>query len=159
MKQITISAIITPTDDNLTSEDVLAHLRSLGLVVRLYQADVARVALNTMDLPNTAWLHIPNDDSEGYRLVEGSRDTDGRELTNEEVTRLQETAVCVEFHALFSRADRYGAPSYATDDAFAAGIAGEHGFRVAEDDDFEVHAEDCGDDTGERMWLKLAIPA
>lgn len=158
MRKIAFSGFITTADNNLTAADVLKSLQGLGTVQALFQSEVEMVDTSAMVLPNTAWIYISNDDSEGYRLVKGPKDSDGRELTGDEVLHLQETAVCVEFHAEHPRADRYGAPSYATDDTFAEGIVGEHGFRIPHLG-IEVHANDCGDDTGEKIWLKLALPA
>lgn len=158
MRKIAFSGFILSDAENLTAAEVLKLLQGYGTVQTIFQSEVEVVNTAAMDLPNTAWIYISSDDSEGYRLVDGPKDSDGRELTEAEVIQLQKTAVCAEFHAEYPRADRYGAPSYATDETFAEGIVGEHGFRVPLEG-FEVHANDCGDDTCEKLWLKLALPA
>lgn len=155
MKRIMISAIVTPNDDSVTLENLQDGLRHLGSAYFTFAAEVE--LSGTEGLAKEVWLYISSDDEEPYRQVAGPQETNGKALSGEEVDQLRTNGVCTEFRAEYPRADRYGAPTYATDEDFAAGVVGDHLFKV-DADGLTVHAEDRGDDGCEQIWLKIALP-
>lgn len=157
MKKILISAIIRPHDATVTLHNLDACLARLGLTERIYGAEIELADAERPELTETTWVYVTSDVTEPYSRVRAPGDMEGEELAVEEVDRLQKQGLCVEFRAQYPRADRYGAPPYATNDVFAEGIVADHGFRVAEQG-MEVHADDRGDDGGEEIWLKILSP-
>ncbi len=158
MKKISISAVITPSDDAVTVQDLKRCLSHLGSVTFIFASEVETVDLEEMDLPNEVWVYVSGDDSEPYVKVSGPRQVDGEEIRDKELEFMRDKGVCIEFHAEYPSANRYGAPLHATDEDFAAGIVGEHGFKVPAEG-LQVRSEDRGDDGGEEIWLKIALPA
>lgn len=156
MKKIMLSAIIQPSDDSVTLEKIKETLSGLGVAHFTFDAEVELA--DARDLTKSVWVYVQADDSEPLLKVAECGETDGDELGQDELTELFQAGVCTEFRAEYPRADKYGAPSYANEDDFAAGLVGYHGFKVATKG-FEVHAEDRGDDGSEEIWLKIALPA
>lgn len=155
MKKIILSAIVTPNDDSVTLENLEDVLRHLGSAYFTFGSEVELVGVE--GLTKEAWLYISSDDSEPYIQVAGPCKTTGKALSEAEVDQLRANGVCTEFRAEYPRAGRYGAPMYANDDDFAAGVVGDHLFKVAADG-LAVHAEDRGDDGCEQIWLKVVLP-
>ncbi len=155
MKRIVISAVITPNDDSVTLESLRNTLRHLGSAYFIFGAEVE---LAEVEEPvKEVWLYVSADDSEPYIQVTGPHITTGNALSRAKVDRLRSSGVCIEFHAQYPRSDRYGAPLYASDEDFAAGVVGNHSFKV-HIDGLVVRAQDRGDDGCEQIWLKLAVP-
>ena len=155
MKKIMISAIVIPNDDSVTLENLKGAVQHLGSAYFTFAAEVE--LSGTEGLAKEVWLYISSDDEEPYVQVAGPEVTSGEALSQEEADRLRTSGVCTEFRAEYPRADRYGAPPYATEEDFAAGVVGDHLFKVAADG-LTVHAEDRGDDGCEQIWLKIALP-
>jgi len=155
MKKIIISAIVTPSDDSVTLENLTDTLRHLGSAYLAFGAEVELV--EAKELTKEVWLYVSSDDAEPYMQVAGAGKTEGKALSDEEVDQLRTNGVCTEFRAEYPRADRYGAPLYANDEEFAAGVVGNHLFRV-DVEGLTVFAEDRGDDGCEQIWLKVALP-
>lgn len=155
MKKIIFSAIVTPSDDSVTMENLKDALKHLGSAYFTFEAEVELASSEGM--AKEVWLYASADPSEPYVKVSGPSETEGIEQEEAEMAELREQGVCVEFRAEYPRADRYGAPSYSTDDDFAAGVVGEHLFRVSAED-FTVITDDRGDDGAEQIWLKIVLP-
>lgn len=155
MKRIMISAIVTPNDDSVTAENLKEAIGHLGSAYFIFGAEVE--LSSSEGLTKEAWLYLPSDDSEPYIQVGSPKETGGKTLSRDEVNRLRESSVCIEFRAEYPRAEKYGAPSYANDDDFAAGVVGDHLFKVTMDG-LTVVAEDRGDDGAEQIWLKIVLP-
>jgi hypothetical protein len=155
MKRIMINAIVTPNDESVTLENLQDALRHLGSAYFTFAAEVELSGIE--GLAKEVWLYVSSDDAEPYIQVAGSGETEGKALSDEEVDQLRGHGVCTDFRAEYPRADRYGAPSYANDDEFAAGVVGNHLFKVNADG-LTVHAEDRRDDGCEQIWLKLVMP-
>lgn len=158
MKKIILSLTITPTDDDVSSEDLLRSLRRLGSVCSIYESEV-EVVYSNEGSPRSVWIYVSADESETYKQVEKAGDTDGWDLDSDTVEEMQDTGVCTEFVAHYPRIDTHGAPAYLCDDVFAQGIVGAHGFSVPPDNQMKVHSSDIGDDSPEVFWLKIALPA
>lgn len=156
MKKLIVSAVVTPNDDSITLESLQDMLRHLGSAYFTFGAEVELAGISgpTEDI----WLYISSDDEEPYLQVACTGETEGEPLSSEETDDLRERGVCTEFRAEYPRADRYGAPLYANDEDFAAGVVGNHSFKVSADG-LTVYAEDRGDDGAEQVWLKIALPA
>jgi hypothetical protein len=155
MKKIMICAIVTPNDDSVTLENLKDSLRHLGSAYFTFAAEVELSGIEGMT--KEVWLYVSSDDSEPYIQVVEANGTEGKALSGEEVDQLRANGVCTEFRAEYPRADQYGAPSYANDDDFAAGVVGNHLFKVSADG-LTVRAEDRGDDGCEQIWLKIVLP-
>lgn len=151
MKRVFINAVI---QGDVTEQMVRAALASLGQIVEI-QAGGFEIA-SAAGLTKRACLYISADESEPCVLVSSSGDTEGKELSEEAMSLLNKHGVCVGFFGKYPRADRYGAPSYANNDAAAAAIAADHGFVCAEC--LDVLTEDQGDDTCDMIWLDIALP-
>lgn len=158
MKKIIISASIKPSDDSVTVEDLQDMLRKLGSAHFPYYAEVELADMDDLELPKEVWIYISNDDSAPYQLASGPGDLDGEVIKDVELKQMRLHGVCTEFFAKYPRADRYGAPAYSTDSDFAEGVVGSHDFCVPAEG-LEVHSDDRGDDGGEEIWLKIALPA
>lgn len=158
MKKIAISAVLTPTDDSITAEGILDILRKLGLCYTVFEGEVETVPEESLDLPREVWLYVPFDDEEPYLKVSASGSVEGEELSYVELEALRNQGVCMAFHADFPRASRYGVPHYAINEDYAACVAGFHGFKTPHEG-LELSAKDRGDDGGEDIWLKIALPA
>ena len=158
MKRLAFSSVITLSDDSVTMDDLKRCLQHLGSAYFTFESEVVVVDTTALHLPRVEWIYISNDDSEPYLKVAGPQELQGQELSGDELDFIRENGVCVRFVAEYPRAERYGAPSYSTHDDFAAGIVGQHGFSVPADG-LDVEATDRGDDGGEMIWLKIALPA
>ncbi len=155
MKKIMISAIVTPRDESVTLESLQDALRRLGSANFTFTAEVEASSIE--GLTREIWLYLSNDDEEPYIQVSGPGKTAGKGLSQREADELRAMGVCTEFRAEYPSSDKYGAPSYANDDEFAAGVVGEHLFKV-NTDGLTVHAEDRGDDGCDQIWLKIVLP-
>jgi hypothetical protein len=154
MKKIIITATVQ-VDSVLTPEDLLAALSRMGKAELGYSAEVG--VLPPPANHESLWVYVSSDDSEPYVKVSGPDETEGETIDRAELESLQQRGVCVAFYGQHPRSDKYGAPYYASDDVFAEGIVGEHGFNVSSNG-LEVHAEDRGDDGAEQIWLNIHIP-
>lgn len=157
MKKIVISAVIRPTDDAVTLNNLKKSLCQFGQTEFVHDVEILLGNAERPELTEVMWLYATADESEPYFLVKAPGNMKGEELATDEVGWLIKHGVCVEFRAQYPRADYYGAPSYATNDVFAEGIVAHHGFRVAQQG-LDVYAEDRGDDGGEEIWLKILAP-
>ncbi len=155
MKKIIMSAIVAPNDQDVTLENLKDALRHLGTACFAFGAEVELADIK--GLTKEVWLYVSSDDSEPHIQVAGRGEMVGIALSVDEVDQLKENGVCTEFHAEYPRADRYGAPAYASGDDFAAGVVGNHGFSVSADG-LTVHAKDRRDDGAEEIWLKILSP-
>jgi hypothetical protein len=155
MKKIIVSAVVTPNDDSITARNIEDAFRHMGSAYFTFTAEVELDGIE--GLTKEAWLYISSDDSEPYVQVSASGETKGEELSDEEVNQMRLVGVCAEFYAQYPRAERYGAPAYAGDDDFAAGVVGSHQFKVNVDG-LAVYTEDRGDDGCEQIWLKIVLP-
>lgn len=160
MKKIILSAVITPSDDAVTENDVLKSLAMLGSATRLCSYQLETVPRDEVeDLPGLVTLYVPPDDSEPYYLVDGIGEVGGVELTGEDAEAIQRDGVCIAGKAVYPRATRHGSPVYTTDENYAMGtIATVGGCRVADEEVFTFSSEDRGDDGGEEFWLSFAVP-
>ena len=159
MKKIVISFSMTPNDDDVTLDSLKDLLCKVGSTHFLATSEVEVVDISDIEVGKKVWVYVPNDDELPYVKVAKSGDTTGEELGDLELAALQKDGVCVSFNAEYPRADRYGAPSYATDDSFAEGIVGEHGFAVPSENGLNVWTNDRGDDGGQEIWLEIMLPA
>ena len=155
MKKIMISVTVTPNDDSIALKNLKDAIRHLGSAHFSFTAEVE--LSDSEGLTREVWVYVSSDDSEPYIQVVNPGQTEGKTLSEEEVDQLRANGVCTEFRAEYPRAERYGAPSYATHDDFAAGLVGEHLFK-ANAEGLIVHAEDRGDDGCEQLWLKIVLP-
>lgn len=155
MKKIILGAIVTPNDDSVTQKNLKDALRHLGST---YFAFAAEVRVSEVEgMTKEVWIYLPDDNSLPYIQVEETGKTEGKHLSEQEVDQLRTSGVCIEFRAEYPRANRYGVPWYACDDEFAAGVVGNHLFKV-DSDGLTVHAIDRGDDGLEQIWLKIVLP-
>jgi hypothetical protein len=156
MKQLIINAIVNVADSEITEDDVKKALQQFGNVQFTYSSAVEMVE-NISPIAADYWIYISPDDSEPYSMVLSQGETDGTEVTDDFLEYLRTEGVCVEFYALYPRADRYGSPLYATNDIYAKGEIDTHGFKVL-NDGFIANSIDNGDDSSEQIWLKIAVP-
>ena len=156
MKKIMISAIVTPSDNSVTLKSIQDALRHHGSAYFTFGSEIELA--NSEGMSGEVWLYVSSDDSEPYVKVSGPGEIEGTAVSDDDADRFRKEGVCTEFHAQYPRADKYGTPPYATDDDFAAGVVGDHLFKVAAEG-LSVFAEDRGDDGGEGIWLKIALPA
>lgn len=155
MRKIIISAVVTPNDDSVTLESLQDGLRHLGSAYFTFTGEVELA--DSAGLTKQVWLYVSSDDSEPYVQVSGPGETEGKSLYDDEVERLRANGVCIEFRAEYPRANKYGAPSYAGDEDFAAGVVGNHLFKV-DAEGLSVQTQDRGDDGCEQFWLMLLLP-
>lgn len=155
MKKIMFSAVVIPSDDSVTLENIKDALKHLGVACFKSEAEVELSSSEGMQ--NEIWLYVSADQSEPYVKVSRPGETEGIEQKDAAMSYLRKQGVCVEFRAHYPRADHYGTPPYSVDYDFAAGVVGEHLFRVSLEE-FSVNAEDCGDDGYEQIWLKIVLP-
>lgn len=157
MKKIILSATIEPADDSVSADNLIDALRHLGKARILYAAEVGLAAIDTSIPHEEVWVFVSQDEAEPYKHVNAPGECGGVNLSDDELDGLRRRGICVAFVAEYPNGAKYGSPSYASDDDFAAGIVGNHGFRIAPDM-FTWHAVDRGDDGSETIWLKLLVP-
>lgn len=109
-------------------------------------------------LKDFVWIYVTPDVTEPYLRVADAYHLDGEELSDFEMQRLRSLGVCTKVYGRYPRSDRYGTPSFVSDDDQAALIAMEHLFPVAASG-FDVEGTDSGDDSCETFWLCIAMPA
>lgn len=153
MKKFIVQLAISPATDSMTLDALRTQLKSLGEV----QIDVLEEVNTATSLDpalNTAyWIFVSADEEDPYLLVSGACNSNGVEIPAEALKQLVEQGVCTEFYAEYPRADRYGAPRYASSDAVAEAVVSYH-FAVASEG-LSVCCEDRGDDGVETIWLKV----
>lgn len=155
MKKIIFSATLKPTDHKISIHQLENMLRKFGEVNITSEAEVDVINTGDKVFKQFTWIYASSDESEPYLKVPDSGDSEGVEISLDELNILQTKGVCVEFVAHHPRTDRYGSPHYCVDDEFAQGIVGSHGFSVTSNN-FSVFTHDRGDDGGEEIWLKIA---
>jgi hypothetical protein len=154
MKKILIHAAIRPNDTAVTVEDIKKCLSQLGCVNFSFAEEFS--IKDASELTNSVWLYDNGDESSPLLVVNNSKNDEGQPISEELLAYLLEHGACSELCGLYPRADRYGTPEFSNNDDIAAALASDYGFKVAVD--FESYAEDFGDDTSCRIWLKIAYP-
>ncbi len=160
MQKIMISGHVT-TDDSVDVGRLEGLIRDA--IASYVPEPVYELVMNTGSVQikptpgeGSVWILILPDDEEPYYLVENDQDrTFERPLTDDEASYLLEHGVAIAGRGEYPRADKYGAPSWATNDDNDF-IAGHHGFPVSAD--FYLEAEDSQDDSSETFWFKISLP-
>ena len=156
MKKIVLGFELVPTDDSVTLDSIKEALAKLGNLSFFTQAEI--VIEPVLDVAHKeVVIYVHPDDEEPYLLVSECGEDEGRELTPNEVETIGFHGICTKFYAEYPRPDRYGAPLYASNNAFAeAVVAADHGFVVSYEG-LEVNTRSSGDDSSERIWLTIVI--
>lgn len=155
MQKLMISATVM-ADDNL---DISLVQRLMAVLGEVESSSVMCVHYRPIeDRDCRVWVLASTDESEPYLLVAGPCATSGVELDETLTSLLMETGVCTSMTAFYPRADRYGAPSWAScpDGSSAAGIPSMEGFFIASEG-FSAVCRDSGDDSAESFWFEIAV--
>ena len=155
MNKIVISATVTPTNSETTTAQLLAALEQFGDVEVTYCESFEIKSDDGMT--KSAWIYISSDESTPYQLVNADGEYEGPYISDYVMLQLREKGVCVEFSARYPNGDKYGSPSYASNEDAASLVVAEHLFAVIES--MDVGSVDRGDDGAEEFWLKIALPA
>lgn len=155
MKKILVNAIITIDDDSdICAENFNEHLKSLGSVAFISQTSVIEYASEDEleETDSEVIVMVSADDSEPLFLCDEMEEISENPLPDELVA-LVENGICTAIAIRHPRADRYGTPLAATDDAYAADIASCYVAKISPE--MNVSVEDSNDDSGQLIWLKI----
>jgi hypothetical protein len=146
---------------SVSLEELQAALSGLGVITRL-SAESYR-SESSMKLQKHVWLMINiSDDAEPLCIAKSGFDTDGDEVTIDQLRYLKEHGVCVRLEGSFAESES-GAPEYTrklghTFDSYAAFISRE-GFAVDLSAPFDIDFEWVDQYSADVCWLKLMVPS
>lgn len=155
-KKICVSALVT-VPANVTTEELMNALRSLGVVEFSTVSSFIEAPAPAEDYPAHVWLYVSSDASEPYQRVRDAGDSQGVDIDDDTMAYLMHHGICTSFYAETPCIDKYGAPHFVADDYAAGAIAHDHGFKVCPG--LSVSHTDRGDDGSEDYWLRIALPA